>query len=295
LLDERRQTTHTRTHPDIKTKHQPRDAFAVLSPRSLADVWALQLPRAPGAGGRAFLVNPKARQLVEADAAAVPALLERRLEYRAKAVLLVTVRVCAVVVVVPLLLLPCKRDQGLYSGRTSFVHPSNQTTNKKTLHNNNQTQARAWPVGERRGSDARVHLLQLQAHGSAPLAVALRIEYAPASCREAAAPVLDDLAAALQRSLDAGGGGSGGSLEPLHPRWEDWAAWLPPEFGAAHEALLYFDLVVAALRARGGGGGGGANAAGGVPRAAAAGQQQQQKQQQQQQQQQLRQQQKPGG
>jgi hypothetical protein len=66
-------------------------------------------------------------------------------------------------------------------------------------------QSRTWLLGDREGSDAAVRLLQIQAHGQAPLALALEIEYRPVGSYAAAAAVLADLAAALQGALGGGG------------------------------------------------------------------------------------------
>ncbi|KAI8464306.1 MAG: hypothetical protein J3K34DRAFT_526306 [Monoraphidium minutum] len=174
-----------------------RDMTAVTAPRSMCDVWLLQLPR--DAPDRVFLCNLKARQAVEADASIAQALLDKRLEYRAKAMFLVT--------------------------------------------------SRTWQLGDRRGSDASVKLLQLQVHGQAPLAVALEVTYHPVSSPAAAAPALAELSAALAAALD--GAPDAGRLEVLAAPWEDFAAWLPPEASPAHTAVLYAHLVVTALRERG--------------------------------------------
>ncbi|GBF88103.1 hypothetical protein Rsub_00815 [Raphidocelis subcapitata] len=136
--------------------------------------------------------------------------------------------------------------------------------------------SRTWLLGDREGSDVAVRLLQIQAHGQAPLALALEVEYRPVSSCAAAAAVLADLAAALQGAL-----GAGGRLDLQPAPWEEYAAWLPPQASPTHTAVLYACLVGAIIRERG-------------QQAAAAarkpGQQQQQQQQQQPQQQQQQQQ-----
>jgi hypothetical protein len=74
-------------------------------------------------------------------------------------------------------------------------------------------QSRTWLLGDRHASDATVKLLQIQAHGQAPQALALEITYHPLSSYAEAGPALRELAGALQGALDAAaapGGGGGG-------------------------------------------------------------------------------------
>ncbi|KIY99474.1 hypothetical protein MNEG_8485 [Monoraphidium neglectum] len=177
-----------------------RDMTTVTHPRSLADLWLLQLPR--DAPDRVFLCNLKARQVVEADASIATALLDKRLEYRTKANLLLA--------------------------------------------------SRTWQLGDRRGSDASVKLLQLQVHGQAPLAIALEVAYHPLGSCSVAEPVLRELAGTLMSALEGtpDAGRRVVRLEVLPPPWDDYAAWLPPEASATHSAALYASMVVAVLRER---------------------------------------------
>ena len=65
-------------------------------------------------------------------------------------------------------------------------------------------QSRTWQLGDRRGSDASVKLLQLQAHGQAPLAIALEVAYHPLGAPALAGPVLGELAETLMSALEGG-------------------------------------------------------------------------------------------
>jgi hypothetical protein len=68
-------------------------------------------------------------------------------------------------------------------------------------------QSRTWVLGDRHSSDATVKFLQIQAHGQAPAALALEVTYHPLSSYPEAAPVLRELAGALQGALEGGGAG----------------------------------------------------------------------------------------
>jgi hypothetical protein len=135
--------------------------------------------------------------------------------------------------------------------------------------------AQAWRTGGGRngsGGDLRLRLLEAVSPGLPALALAVEAEYAPASSLEQAAPLLDELAAVLQKAVHeaaaaggmgaaaAGGGAAaaagaargaaaGGRLELLRPPYREYSAagqLTPGAYGPAHAALAYAELVAQA-------------------------------------------------
>lgn len=121
------------------------------------------------------------------------------------------------------------------------------------------------------GGDVRLRLLDAVAPGSPTLALAVEVEYAPAASLEQAAPLLEELAAVLQKAVQraaaaagaAAGAGAGPAasassssarLELLRPPYADFVAaaqLIPGAYGPGHAALAYAELVALAQQQQG--------------------------------------------